>query len=93
MIINRIQEKGKKTGYPKLMKSTVELYKLEPYLVRYKCPKCEEGYLIATGIVLTSIPPQYPHECDGPECKHTLIFTDKSYPYVRHEEIGKYEAD
>ena len=55
--------------------------------VDYKCPKCEIGYLIPTGNVLTTYPPQFPHKCNNLQCDYGQTFSDKTYPYIDHEEI------
>lgn len=46
-------------------------------IVDYICDKCHAGKVKHNGIMLTSIPPQYPHEC--PYC-HTVINLDHVYP-------------
>ena len=55
--------------------------------VDFECPKCKNGFLRHTGAVLTTYPPMYPHHCNNPECDYGETFTDKSYPYIDHEEI------
>lgn len=49
--------------------------------VDYRCPRCNEGFLRHTGIVLTSYPVQYPHECNNPDCDYAETFRGISYPY------------
>jgi hypothetical protein len=53
--------------------------------VEFKCPKCEHGFMIHTGLVLTSNPAQYPHKCSNPECDHTETFVGKKYPRLEYE--------
>ena len=54
--------------------------------VDYKCPKCNQGYLRPTGIVLTSHPPQFLHHCNNPKCEHAEIFKNH-YPYIDYQEV------
>lgn len=55
---------------------------VRPVSVDYECDKCHNGHMRSTGVMLTSDPPQYPHECD--ECGHAQTF-DRMYPYVYYE--------
>ena len=52
--------------------------------VDYRCEECDIGYMIPTGVMLTSSPPQYPHECDVCSNKMTSYI---KYPYLRYDEI------
>ena len=52
--------------------------KIDVFRLDYICDKCEKGRMRHTGLVLTSMPPQYPHECD--ECGHAQTFRGFSYP-------------
>ena len=56
-----------------------EVRKVESTQVDEKCPKCGQGYMRPTGIVLTSNPPQYPHKCQS--CGHEQIY-GMQYPYI-----------
>ena len=54
------------------------------FLVHLKC-NCG-GKMLATGMCLTSDPPQYPHECV--ECD-LIVNKDTTYPCIQHEEINQ----
>jgi hypothetical protein len=54
---------------------------IRPIQVDYRCDSCNEGYYRPNGIVLTSMPPQFPHECSN--CGDSKVFTEK-YPTVRY---------
>lgn len=49
--------------------------------VEWPCPDCEDGYMVADNMVLTSNPPQYPHACD--KCGY-MIYSGiyKRYPRI-----------
>ncbi len=57
-------------------------FKVDVYEVEYVCDECHKGFMIPTGITLTSNPPQYPHKCA--ECSNTEIFRIQ-YPKVMHK--------
>ncbi len=40
------------------------------FMVDYKCPKCEIGYLRPTGTILSTYPPQIPHRCNNEKCDY-----------------------
>lgn len=48
------------------------------YRVDFLCDACGEGKMEFDGIVLTSCPPQYPHQCRS--CGDKKIFWSK-YPH------------
>ena len=52
------------------------------FIVEYLCPNCKIGKLTHSGMVLTSNPPQYPHNCSN--CNYTETFT-KIYPSISYE--------
>lgn len=54
--------------------------------VDYRCPECKKGYLRPSGTIFTTEPPQYPHNCNNPNCKYGQTF-NKSYPYIDWVEI------
>jgi hypothetical protein len=60
----------------------IEEQEVKTIEVNCKCPKCEEGYLMATGRVLLTYPLQYEHECT--HCVHKDKFIDKTYPYIKN---------
>lgn len=60
--------------------------------VDFKCPKCNNGYLKHTGMVLSSNPPQYPHYCDA-GCGYIETFMGVSYPYITYERIAQSNSD
>jgi hypothetical protein len=62
---------------------------VKTFRIDYKCPNCETGHLRHSSRVLTTHPPQYPHECNNPECDYTETFTNKSYPYIITEDVKK----
>lgn len=55
------------------------------FIIDYKCPKCEDGYLRPTGLCFTSNPPQFPHKCNTCEYGETIM--EKRYPYTTTESI------
>jgi len=52
---------------------------MTPVQVSFTCEECPEGYMVPTGRVLTSDPPQYPHKCT--QCDNTMV-TFRRYPYI-----------
>lgn len=64
----------------------LEQLPLRPVQVKYVCDVCGEGEYLPTGIMLTSNPPQFPHECDS--CGDSQTFTEK-YPTVRYAREGE----
>lgn len=50
--------------------------------VDYKCPKCNNGFLRPTGLVLASNPPLFPHECNNKDCNYKERFHGIKYPYI-----------
>ena len=50
--------------------------------VSYKCPKCDIGYLLPTGVCYPSYPPKYQHKCN--ECDNVEMLNNK-YPYITYE--------
>lgn len=61
-----------------------EKTELKTFVVKYKCPSCETGYLKPTGQCFASYPPQYPHSCDNPNCAYTETFNE-TYPKLTYE--------
>lgn len=59
-----------------------EKKEVKTFKVDYKCPKCKRGYLRHNGLVLTSYPAQYPHNCNNKDCDYDETFLDKTYPYT-----------
>ena len=53
------------------------LTEVKTYKAEYVCDKCNNGYMLPTGVILTSIPPQYPHKCSA--CGDVANLR-KSYP-------------
>lgn len=49
-------------------------------VVDYQCDDCGEGKMIPTGVVLLSLPPQYPHTCN--KCGKQKSFRER-YPTTR----------
>ena len=64
-----------------------EKKELKTFMVDYKCPKCETGYLRSTGKCLMCSPPKYPHVCNNPNCDYTKTFIDKKYPFIDYDEV------
>lgn len=58
-----------------------EREEVKPVIVRYKCSKCNEGYMQRTDTVLTSNPPQFPHTCS--KCGYNEIFLIM-YPHLEY---------
>lgn len=50
-----------------------------------KCTKCEEGFMVTTGVVLTSQPPQYEHKCN--KCDNVVQVQGAAFPVIDYEEI------
>lgn len=59
-----------------------EVRKVQATQVDERCPKCGQGWMRGTGIVLTSNPPQYPHKCTN--CGYTQTY-GVQYPYIVHQ--------
>lgn len=57
---------------------------VQTVLVQYRCNECDNGTMKPSGIILTSNPPQYPHECNS--CFHKQTFLIK-YPYTEYKEV------
>jgi len=62
---------------------------VKTFRIDYECPECKTGFLRHVGAVLTSNPPQYPHQCNNPECSYTETFSAKSYPHFITEDVKK----
>lgn len=58
-----------------------EVRKVESHQVDEKCPVCQKGWMRPTGIVLTNMPPQYPHKCNS--CNYEQTYSVR-YPYIVH---------
>lgn len=58
-------------------------YKVESFLVKYYCPKCEHE-VVKDNMVLTSYPVQYVYFC--PKCGHRDT-SYVSYPKIEYKEI------
>lgn len=58
--------------------SNGEIATLSPLM----CQECPDGVLVSTGLVLTSLPPLYEHQCKA--CGHVanIRFTDPTYAAV-----------
>jgi hypothetical protein len=65
-----------------------EKNEIKIFQVDFKCPKCKTGYLRPSNRVLTTNPPQYPHECSNPKCDYKETF-NTTYPYHTQEIIKK----
>lgn len=61
-----------------------EKTQVNTYEVKYKCNKCNEGYMIPSGFVYTTNPPKFQHICDNPNCGN-IVTLDKAYPYIEYE--------
>ena len=55
---------------------------VNPVQVDMVCPKCGRGMMRPDNVVLTTSPPQYPHECN--ECGYTETYY-VMYPYIMWE--------
>ena len=51
------------------------------YSVSYICDECGKGEMRATGVMLTSNPPQFPHKCNS--CGVEKVFRAK-YPQIAY---------
>jgi hypothetical protein len=47
------------------------------------CDECDGGQMKNSGVMLTTHPPWYPHQCD--KCDYIQKYR-KSYPYIDYEE-------
>lgn len=58
-----------------------------------KCPKCNIGYLrpSVNSVLLSTFPPQYPHECTN--CDYSETFINKVYPYIDYVDANIIELD
>ncbi len=57
--------------------------KMQAVTVDYNCDECQIGKMRFDGIVLTSNPPQYPHQCN--KCGHAQTFFEH-YPHIEYVE-------
>lgn len=64
----------------------LEKNEVDTFLERKKCDSCQ-GELIATGVTLTSYPPQYQHVCNRCEKKVVL---ESIYPRISYLESGNH---
>ena len=54
--------------------------------VSMKCPECGVGEMeMSGGIVLTTYPAQYPHNCDN--CDYSCHYSGVQYPYIKHKKL------
>ena len=57
---------------------------VKTYKVELVCESCSEGTMEScAGMVLTSLPAQYPHRCT--ECGTETHITGTTYPYMEHK--------
>ena len=61
-----------------------EFTEIKTLKINYLCQDCHKGFLIATGKLLFSNPPQFIHTCSHCNEKTTL---SKKYPYTIQKEI------
>ena len=67
----------------KLDPNDPEIYiPLRPVRVERRCGSCDKGRMRATGVTLSSNPPQFPHTCHKCGASENL---DRQYPYIKHE--------
>lgn len=52
------------------------------FIIEFLCPQCKTGKLVHSGMILTSMPPQYPHNC--PNCNYNETFLE-IYPKLTYE--------
>lgn len=68
-----------------------EIKQVQTFQVNYKCDKCDDGYLIATGTAFTTNITVYDHICSNPKCQNSVALTLK-YPYIKYKpKPSKYE--
>lgn len=61
---------------------------LKTFLVNYKCPSCESGFMHSVkGVTLTTTPVKYVNKCQNQECGHEMLLP-KEYPFTQHEVIA-----
>ena len=58
--------------------------RLIAYRVEYICDKCGKGFMEPTGIIKTSNPPLWEHDCSN-LCGNFQDFREQ-YPYIKYEE-------
>ena len=63
---------------------TERTYELRAVGVDYLCDACGDGVTVATGLMLPTDPPKWPHQCN--KCGHTANLEQK-YPTVRFERV------
>ena len=66
-----------------------ETKEVKTFMVYYKCDECDDGYMTGTGVMLSSNPAQFPHECNGKNCSHKVTFTARQYPRKYYTEVKK----
>ena len=64
-----------------------ETKEVKTFMVYYKCDVCKIGYMQPTGLMLQSMPPQFPHKCDNKDCDHHENFTGLKYPRKYYQEV------
>lgn len=58
-----------------------------PIRVEKVCPECGKGTMEKCGgMVLTTYPAQYPHQCT--KCEHSQHYSGVQYPYIKHRDKG-----
>ena len=55
---------------------------VKSYKIDYICDECHDGFMIFTGTMLMSNPPQYSHKCE--HCGKEITFY-KKYPYIANK--------
>lgn len=63
----------------------VEREKVDVYRVAWICDECGEGEMVPTGTQFPTYPPQYQHQCDNRECRHTASSMGETYPKIEYE--------
>ena len=53
---------------------------MEAYMVHYECEDCGR-HMHPTGVMLPTLPAQYPHKCPGCGKEETFL---RQYPHIEH---------
>jgi ribosomal protein S27E len=62
-----------------------EEIEVRTYLVRMRCPECQNGYMKGTGVYNPTSPPLHHHKCES--CGNLEKYSGVSYPFTKLEEI------
>jgi len=65
----------------------IKKFNVQPYVNRAFCPTCDSE-LLATGLQLSSNPPQFHHRCNNKDCGFEAFFL-VTYPELGYDYVKK----